>query len=192
MDDKEKARELYREVETLINEEKTLRKTLGIGDRYKAISSRLEALLKYVHQAVSLPQQETVLERASPVLSEGQQYVFVHLFNNKGKVLSRWEAMLSPRQLAEYSVNRPIYAEQKQVEAYIRSRPNDDEHAFLMIKIEQSDVLHGDESTNNYDSLGYPLVKLKEGSLKEQGLIYFFHKASCYILSRGHLVLHDQ
>lgn len=192
MDDKEKARELYREVETLVNEEKALRKTFGIGDRYKAISSRLEALLKYVHQAVSLPQQETIIERASPTLSEGQQYVFVHLFNNKGKVLSRWEAMLSPRQLTEYSVNRPIYAEQKQVEAYIRSRPNDDEHAFLMMKIEKSDVLRSDESTDNFDPLGHPLLKLKEGTLKEQGLIYFFHKGGRYILSRGHLIAHDQ
>lgn len=192
MDDKESAREIYRDVESLVNEEKELRKKFNIGDRYKAISSRLDALLQYVHQVVSLPKQEIATERASPALSEGQQYVFIHLFNNKGKVLSRWEAMLSPRQLAEYSVNRPIYAEQKQVEAYIRSRPHDDEHAFLMMKIEQSDVLQGDESTSNYDSLGHPLLKLKEGALKEQGLIYFFHKGTCYLLSRGHLIVHQQ
>ncbi len=192
MDDKERTREIYREVEALVNEEKALRKKLGIGDRYKAISSRLEALQQYVHNAVSLPQQEAVPERASPALSEAQQYVFIHLFNAKGKMLSRWEAMLSPRQLAEYSVNRPVYAEQAQVEAYIRSRPNDDEHAFLMMKIEQSDVLRGIESTDNYDPQGCPLLKLKEGALKEQGLVYFFHKGSCYILSRGHLLLHDQ
>ncbi|MES2203772.1 MAG: type IVB secretion system protein IcmQ [Pseudomonadota bacterium] len=192
MDDKEKTRELYRDVEMLVNEEKALRKKYGIGERYKAISSRLDAVLQSVRQAVSLPPQEVAIERSSPALSEGQQYVFVHLFNNKGKVLSRWEAMLSPRQLAEYSVNRPIYAEQKQVEAYIRSRPNDDEHAFLMMKIEQSDVLQRDESTDNYDSLGHPLLKLKEGAFKEQGLIYFFHKGVRYILSCGHLIAHEQ
>lgn len=192
MDDKERTREIYREVEAFVSEEKVLRKKLGIGDRYKAISSRLQALQQYVHDAVSLPQQEAAPERASPALSEGQQYVFIHLFNAKGKMLSRWEAMLSPRQLAEYSVNRPVYAEQAQVEAYIRSRPNDDEHAFLMMKVEQSDVLRGSESTDNYDPQGYPLLKLKEGALKEQGLVYFFHKGSCYILSRGHLLLHDQ
>ena len=192
MDDKERKRELYRGVESFVNKEKELRKQFGIGDRYKAISSRLEALQKYVHEAVSLPQEDVTSERASPALSEGQQYVFVHLFNNKGKVLSRWEVMLSPRQLAECSVNRPIYAEQKQVEAYIRSRPNDDEHAFLMLKIEKSDVLQSDEATDNYDPLGHPLLKLKEGALKEHGLIYFFHKGGCYILSRGHLVLNNQ
>ncbi len=191
MDDKERARELYREVETLVNEEKALRKKLGIGDRYKAISSRLEALLQYVHQAVSLPKQAAETERAPPILSESEQYVFVHLFNAKGKILTRWENMLSPRNLTEYSVNRPIYAEQNQVEAYIRSRPNDDEHAFLMMKIEQSAILHGEESTSNCDLLGHPLLKLKEGALKEIGLVYFFHKGSCYILSRGHLVLHE-
>jgi len=192
MDDKQKKREIYREVESLVKEEKELRKKYGVGDRYKAISSRLDALFKYVQEAVSLPKQEETVERASPALSEGQQYVFVHLFNNKGKILSRWEAMLSPRQLMEYSVNRPIYAEQKQVEAYIRSRPNDDEHAFLMMKVEQSDVLHGDESTHNYDTLGQPLLKLKERALKEEGLVYFFHKGTCYILSRGHLVVYQQ
>lgn len=188
MDDKEKKRNLYREIETLVNKDKARRKELGIGDRYKAISSRLEALLQYVHQAVSLPKQETAPERASSVLSDEQQYVFIHLFNAKGKILSRWEAMLSPRQLGEYSVNRPVYAEQGQVEAYIRSRPNDDEHAFLMMKIEKSDVLRGSNVTDNYDPLGHPLLKLKERALKEQGLIYFFHKGVCYIMSRGHLV----
>lgn len=189
MDDKQKKREIYREVEALVQEEKELRKKYGVGDRYKAITSRLESLFKYVQQAVSLPQQETVIERASPALSENEQYVFVHLFNNKGKILSRWEAMLSPRQLMEYSVNRPIYAEQKQVEAYIRSRANDDEHAFLMMKIEQSDVLQGEASTHNHDSLDQPLLKLKERTLKEEGLIYFFHKGVRYILSRGRLVV---
>jgi len=192
MDDKEQKRELYRDVEALVNEEKALRKELGVGDRYKAISSQLESLMQFVTDAVSLPQQEVVAERASPALSESQRYVFVHLFNAKGKSLSRWEVILSPRQLAEYSVNRPIYAEQKQVEAYIRSRPNDDEHAFLMMKIEQSDVLQGDGSTHNYDSLGHPLLRLKEGALKEQGLVYFFHKGGCYIFSCGHLVAHKQ
>lgn len=191
MDDKESARELYRDVETLVNEEKELRKKFGIGDRYKAISSRLEALLRYVQQAVSIPQQEITLNRASPALVEGQQYVFVHLFNTKGKILSRWEMMLSPRNLFEYSVNRPIYEEQKQVEAYIRSRPNADEHAFLMMKVMQSDVLRvGD--VKNSDSLGQPLLKLKEGALKEQELAYFFHNGERYIFARGHLVLNAE
>jgi len=192
MDDKEQKRELYRDVEDLVNEEKKLRKELGIGDRYKAISSQLESLMQFVTEAVSLPKQESISERASPALFEGQQYVFIHLFNAKGKILSRWEVMLSPRQLSEYSVNRPVYAEQRQVEAYIRSRPNDDEHAFLMMKIEKTDVLRGSNAADNYDSLGHPLLKLKEGALKEQGLVYFFHKGSCYILSRGHLALQDK
>jgi intracellular multiplication protein IcmQ len=191
MDDKERKRELYREVETLVNKEKTLRKELGIGDRYRVVASRLENLLAYVHAAVSRPKQEVMSDRDSPVLTETQQYVFVHLFNNKGKVLSRWEPMLSPRNLMEYSVNRPIYAEQSQVEIYIRSRPNDDEHAFLMMKIEQSDVLRDSDVAVNCDSLGQPLLKLKEGSLKEQGLVYFFHKNASYIFSRGHLILHS-
>lgn len=192
MDDKERARELYRDVETLVNEEKKLRKKLGIGDRYKAVSSRLEALLQYVHQAVSPPKQEVTLDRASPALADGQQYVFIHLFNAKGKILSRWEMMLSPRNLFEYSVNRPIYEEQKQVEAYIRSRPNDDEHAFLVMKVAQTDILRGVASANNVDSLGQPLLKLKEGALKEQDLVYFFHKTTCYIFTRGHLMQGDQ
>lgn len=191
MDDKERKRELYREVETLVKKEKALRTELGIGERYRVISSRLEALLAYVHAAVSRPKQEAISDRVAPTLTETQQYVFIHLFNNKGKILSRWEPMLSPRNLSEYSVNRPIYAEQNQIEAYIRSRPNDDEHAFLMMKIEKSDILHGSDITNNRDPLGQVLLKLKEGSLQEQNLVYFFHKGGCYIFTHGHLVLHQ-
>lgn len=187
MDEKEKQRNLYREIMGLVYKEQVLRKKLGIGEQGKIIPSRLDALLKYVHDAVSLPQQDATPKRASPSLSENEQYAFVHLFNTNGKILTRWEAMLSPRQITDYSVNRPIYAEQKQVEAYIRSRPNSDEHAFLMMKILKSDVLSDNLSNANFDALEHPLLKLKEGALKEQGLVYFFHQGERYIFANGHL-----
>lgn len=192
VDDKEKAREFYQAVEELVKQERVLRETLGIGERYKAVASRIDALFKYMHQVVNLPQQEEAPKRASPALSENERYVFVYLFNAKGKVLARWEAMLSPRSLFEYSVNRPIYSERKHVETYIRSRSDSEEHAFLMMKVAQSDVLQDADSAEKRDSLGAPLLKLKEGALKEQGLVYFFHNSGCYIFLNGHLVLHPE
>ncbi|MCD8542037.1 MAG: hypothetical protein LRY69_00875 [Gammaproteobacteria bacterium] len=80
MDDKEQARLLYREVESLVQQEKALRKQYDIGDRYKAISSRLQALFEHVQESVSLPQQQLSPVRLPSVLGEGERYVFVHLF----------------------------------------------------------------------------------------------------------------
>lgn len=189
MDEKKEKRQLYEDVKTLVEEEKLLRKQFEIGDQYRAIPSRLEALLNYVKQETEITEEKEITQRAIPILTDSQQYVYVYLYNVNGRILSRWEAMLSPRNLFEYSVNRPIYATQKQVEAYIRSRPNDDEHAFLQMKIEKSDVLPVTEENNRQDSLGESLLKLKEGALREDGLVYFFHRENRYIFSQGHLVL---
>ncbi|MCD8525328.1 MAG: type IVB secretion system protein IcmQ [Gammaproteobacteria bacterium] len=189
MDDKEQARLLYREVESLVQQEKALRKQYDIGDRYKAISSRLQALFEHVQESVSLPQQQLSPVRLPSVLGEGERYVFVHLFNAKGKILTRWESMLSPRLLYEYSVNRPIYTQKEQVEAYIRSREDSAQHAFLMMKVLDIKVLNGLEYISHCDSLGQSLIKLKEGALKEENLVCFFHQGERYIFSNGHLSL---
>lgn len=189
MDDKEQLQLLYSEVESLVRKEKALRKQYNIADRYKAISSRLEALFKHVQESANLPQQQLSPVRLPPVLGEGERYVFVHLFNAKGKILTRWEAMLSPRLLCEYSVNRPVYAQKDEVEAYIRSREDSDQHAFLMMKVLDITVLDSFDSPAQTDTLGQSLVKLKEGSLKEENLVYFFHQGEQYIFADGHLSL---
>lgn len=188
MSDKEEKRQLYEHVKALVEEEKALRQEFTVGAQYCAIPSRLNALLSCVKQATISAEEHTILQRVEPILTDSQQYVYVYLYNAKGKILSRWEAMLSPRNLFEYSVNRPVYQAKNQVETYIRSRTNRDEHAFLMIKIEKTDILGPSDENLRQDSLGQPLLKLKEGALREEELIYFFHHDRCYIFLQGHLV----
>ncbi len=189
MDDKDITSLLYREIEALVKEEKELRNKYGIGDRYKAITSRLESLFTYVQQAVNVPKQEDTPQPVVAALREDERYVFVHLFNAKGRMLTRWEAMLSPRLLQEYSVNRPVYGDQKQVEAYIRSRSDHEDHAFVVMKVARIDILPSTNSEHCCDPLGHPLLKLKEKALKEQGFVSFFHQGQRYVLTDGRLVL---
>lgn len=188
MDEKQEKRQLYEDVKALVEEEKALRQELHVGDQYRAIPSRLEALLNYVKQATDVFEETEIVQRAAPTLTDSQQYVYVYLYNANGRLLSRWETMLSPRNLFEYSVNRPIYETQKHVDVYIRSRPHDDEHAFLVMKIEKSDVIRLADDAMRQDNLGQPLLKLKEGALREDGLVYFYHRDSRYVFSHGHLI----
>lgn len=187
MDKETEIKKIYEAIESLVQKEKELRKEFNIGDAYKVIPSRLDALLQRAKSMLDLPKEEAIQEYAPPFLSENERYVFVHLFNVNGRILSRWEASLSPRLLFEYSVNRPIYSERKQVEAYIRSRPDKHCHAFIMMKVQLSDVLENNFFDQRKDVLGCSLLKLKEGSLKEQGLMYFFYEDKAYLFKDGHL-----
>ena len=187
MDEKEK--ELLNFVKGLVKEEEALRKKYNIGDRYRTIANQFKAMLAYVKDQLNLSEDEA--ESIAPPRDEitpEQQLVYVYLYNARGKQLSRWVNLLSPRNLVEYGVNRPIYADEAEVKAYIRSRPQTDEHAYLVMKVAKTDVLPNPEMMQR-DALGRSLLKLKERALRMENLVYFVYKNQLHVLSNGELIL---
>lgn len=188
MDEKEIHPSLYAEIKALIEEEKLLRSRLNIGDQYRSIHSRLETLFNDVKQLTLSTHQAVVASDLPLVLSASQQYIYVYLYNARGKTLARWENMLSPQSIEEYSVNRPIYASRAHVESYIRSRINSDEHAGLVMKVEKTDIVPCTGKEVRYDILGQPLLQLKERVLHIENLVSFFHQGRDYQFVQGHFL----
>ena len=190
MDEQEKKLKLLNYVKALVQVEQELRAKHNIGDSYRSIANRFKSLLNYIEENADVSEAD-LAELASQhgAVQEDEQYVYVYLFNMQGRILSRWISMLSPRSLAEYSVNRPVYEEEQEVEAYIRSRPNDDAHAYLVMKVNKTDVMHYQDQSNHRDSTGQPLLKLKERSLKPENLVAFVYKGDRYKLINGQLML---
>jgi hypothetical protein len=183
MDDQEIKLRHY--LEGLVKKEEALRKKYGIGDQYSVVANQFKKMLAYVDENLDLSQEKLgeLIQRAD-VLEVDQQFVYVHLFHANGKQINRWANVLSPRNLVEYSVNRPIYENEEQVKAYIRSRPQVDEHAYIVVKINKSDVL----PKQQLDILGQPLLKLKERSLQSDNLLKFVYKNESYQLFDGQLL----
>lgn len=190
MGEQEKKVKLLNYVRELVKEEEELRQKHNIGDDYRSISNRFKALLAYVEGHVDESGDALAnIAQSNANLAEGQQYVYVYLFNAQGRILSRWVPMFSPRNFSEYSVNRPIYQEEDQVQAYIRSRSNDDAHAYLVMKVNKSDVVSSPEQAHYHDAIGQPLLKLKEKSLMAENLVVFVYKGDRYRVSNGQLIL---
>lgn len=186
MDDEK--RQLLSYLTGLLKQEESLRRKYEIGDNYRALPNQLKIMLAYAQEQLGDEQENVHQEdQKNDVLAPHQQLVYVHLFNASGKTMSRWANILSPRNLMEYAVNRPIYADEAQVKAYIRSRPQADEHAYIIVKIDKAAVL----SDQARDPLGQPLLKLKEKTLNIENLVLFVHNSHRYRLVDGQLMLAD-
>jgi len=116
------------------------------------------------------------------ILLDDEILVYVHLFNASGANVNSWKNMLKGKVFYEYSVNRPIYANKSDVEAFIRSKSNKVQHGFLTIAVKKEYISFPGE-TEKADALGHALIKVKEGTLHAERLFSFTHNLIDYRVS---------
>ena len=170
-----------------ITHDKELREKYQIGEKFRFISDRLNALLSHVEENIQALKKKN--EEKTDTLSEDETLVYIYLYNAQGLVLQTWQKMLGPAVFYEYSVNRPIYAEKPEIEAIIRAKTNKNQHGFITIAIKKSDILpppRGAEPPK--DSLGNPLIKVREGSLHFNRMVSFTHNDTDYKLVGNQIV----
>jgi hypothetical protein len=162
---------------TALQEDKKLREDYQIGDKFRFIRDRLQALLTEVeHHIASITAKTT---QSAKSLAADETLVYVYLYNAHGIALQSWQKMLSASVLYEYSVNRPVYTDKTFIETFIRHKASKSQHGYLAIAIKQQDLftLEGLK-----DNLGNPLVKVKEGAFKIERVLSFFHNDKEYEL----------
>jgi hypothetical protein len=183
-------KEMVLSVKNLAEKETQLRTQYEIGDRYRVIRDKISVLVHTIEEfaanhSVSLQSDELIkdsLTSESLSLAEGECWVYVYLYNAKGAELALWFSMLSDAALEDYTFNRPIYREESQVQAFIRSRPSDNEYAYLTLKIKETDVIDPESPTK--DSLGVALMSLTERSLLLANAFSFVHKGKTYYFNK--------
>lgn len=159
-----------------IENDTKLREQYHVGDKFRFIRDRLNALFTHLEENLK-EAQETTTEKTSLPLAD-ETLIYVYLFNVQGTIFKTWEKMLNPSVFYEYSINRPIYENQKDVEAIIRSKKNKAQHGYLTIAIKKEDLLPTEGSK---DMMGHPLVRVREGSLNTDKLIAFTHGGHEYV-----------
>lgn len=168
-----------------IKGDQELRDKYEVGEKFRFVRDRLNALKSQLEQnAVKLQEKkkETTLQ-----IAEDEVIVFVYLFNAQGNVLKTWQSMLNPAVFYEYSVNRPIYEKQSSVESYLRSKKNKLQNGYLAVIVKKNDILQTSDSPK--DAIDNPLIKVREGALKFEKLVYFNCNNIEYILDEsGELV----
>lgn len=145
-----------------------------IGDKFRFVRDRLKELLTQLEmdQVTS----SAVVKNVSSGIQENEMIVYVYLFNAKGILLKNWNNMLNSRVFYEYSVNRPIYENKTEIEAMLRAKTDKPRHAYLAIVVKKEDILQSANETN-------PLIRVREGSLKLDRLIGFYHNGNEYTWS---------
>lgn len=161
-------------IEQALTEELALREKHAIGARFGVIGSQLNSLLDGAKMQLSVKldsaatKKQTIVE-LSP--ADDETVVYVYLFNARGRVLSTWSKLLNNRALHEHSVNRPIYTDVAHIEELIRSKTDACNHGFFKIIVKNEHIIADVANTTFFDSLGHPLLRLRQGGLKVERIL---------------------
>lgn len=119
-------------------------------------------------------------------LRRGQHKVYLQLYTSDGKNMQSWEWIIAnlPRQM----ISRPIYADEADVKAIIKTKENSINEAYVAIYIGQNDILEISADKIPVDKLGKHRLSLKDGSIKLENIDCFVHQTGTYSYSQGRLV----
>lgn len=165
-----------------IEQDEALRVKFEVNDKFRFVRERLSEVLTFLETEQATTQ--VVKVDAEVGLQEGEVPVYVYLYNAKGVLLQNWINMLTPKVFYEYSVNRPIYADKTQIEAMLRAKTDKPQHAYLTVAVKSGDIVQSASESTQKDSLGNPLIRVREGSLKIERLISFTHNGNEYRLNQ--------
>lgn len=180
--DKETKEKLRQLVKDSLDVDKNLRDKFHMGDKFRFIRDRLQALSARVQEELDALAME--VEKKTDKVAEDEVVVYVYIFNAQGLVLQTWQKMLNPSVFYEYSVNRPVYQDKSHVESFIRSRTSKAQHGFLTMVIKKTDILPAVKGAEpGVDIIGNPLVKIREGSLKVEKMLSFTHQENEYVIN---------
>jgi hypothetical protein len=183
--------ELLKELGNIVDIERDLRERCGVGARFKVVREQLQNILqKYTKKIRQLQLFGQDVEKKTDVLLPDEMLVYVYLFNAQGSTLKNWENLLLPKALIDHSVNRPIYVDQQDIEKMLRAKQNKTQHAYLIIAIKKQSVLQTEENKELKDQYGFPLLRIKQGSLDTAKIKKFIHNEHEYkVTDQGKLVL---
>ena len=119
-------------------------------------------------------------------LRSGQQEIFIALYSSDGENIASWERILM--NLPKQMISRPIYADEEDIKALIRTKANKINEAYVSMYINQSDILFLPVDKTPIDKLGKSLLTLKDKALNLDSINRFVHQSGSYQYSHARLV----
>ncbi len=119
-------------------------------------------------------------------LRSGLQEIFVSLYSSDGGSIQSWEKILTnlPRQM----ISRPIYADEEDIKAIIKTKEHKQNEAYVAIFINKEDILQLSTDKIALDKLGKTLLSLKDRTLNLENVSRFVHQNIVYKFDRNRLV----
>jgi hypothetical protein len=178
---REKQANLLQSLRDLSQLDHELRIKYEVAEKFRFIKERLQKLIDQTDhylQVIEVKEQKIEFSKnADEVL------VYVYLYNSKGLLLRNWSPLIGDKVFYEHSVNRPIYAHQAHLDELIRTKKIPQQHGYLTIAVKMEDIQPLGEGVELQDSLGNPMIKVKEGALRVDKMQSLTHNLHEYILA---------
>jgi intracellular multiplication protein IcmQ len=119
-------------------------------------------------------------------LRSAQRKVYILLYSFEGSNIKTWERIVAnlPRQM----ISRPVYSQEDDAIAVIKTKENKNNEAYIVIYINENDILPMPTDKLPHDKLGKQLLTLKDKSLKLDNIDCFVHQSGVYHYTQGRLV----
>jgi hypothetical protein len=170
-------------LDEIVAKESALREEYHLGDKFRFVREKLQALRLSVLASLEAIKEEVSASTAAS-MSEDDVILYVYLFNAQGVLVPTWRKMVTPSVMYEYSVNRPIYQDEAAVQAVIRSKTDKQQHAYLAVIVKKADLLILSDGDLK-DVHGHVLIRVREGSLSYQRILFFKHNDHEYRMNES-------
>lgn len=156
---------------------------LIIGKKLKEMRNNLEKDIKKAEEDPEFSSDQLAKNLA---MQNSLKEIFVSLYSIEGAKLSSWEQIIV--NLRRQMVSRPVYATEAEVIAFIKTKENKINEAYVSIFIKEEDILQIQSDKIQFDKLGQPMLVLKDNAISLDCINYFVHLTGKYRYSRGRLL----
>lgn len=112
--------------------------------------------------------------------------VYIALYQSQGSNMSKWQEVVVS--LVKYTMGRPIYYNETDVQAAIRLNDRNLNHAYVVAKVPKDAILTHTADIPRTDREGRKLVSLREAAIQLKNIVRLVHATGQYKLVRNFLV----
>jgi len=112
--------------------------------------------------------------------------VYISLYQAEGANMSKWAVIVSS--LAQISISRPIYKNEIDIDATIRSKAYKVNDAYVVVKVRNTDIITPPEGKVPVNRYGRELLILRENAVRPENVTRFVHVSGQYYFANG--ILH--
>ena len=117
----------------------------------------------------------------------GQIKVYISIYNADGDDLDKWVRLII--NLVNKVITRPVYRVEDDVSSLIRNKDKPKNEGYLVVYVNNSDLLTPPDNNAPLDKLGHELLLLKDNSIRLNNIIKFVHADHAYELKYNKLIL---
>jgi intracellular multiplication protein IcmQ len=151
----------------------------------KGIKKKLEELRDDFVTRVGLDRHHEQIATLAAKNCENTE-VYIALYQSQGGNMNKWQEVVAS--LVNYTMGRPIYYNEADVQAAIRLSDRNLNHAYVVVNVHSDAILSDTAELVRTDREGRKLIRLREAAIHLKNIVRLVHATGQYKLVRNFLV----